>query len=697
MAIPVTPIPGTFFEWEDKSGITTPEITTVASMPLFCAVFTSDKGEEGWLRLSGQEWFDMYAVNNIVDFDKHGQPLLQTAMAINAGAEMLCKRVCAEDATLANLTIVASIDDAKETVQKKDAQGNLLYLDAQGHETVEAANPENGEAYRPATEEITIKKISYSYKTVDNCATMADVTEAIAESIAQDEAEVVTKFQKHNESNQPLYKDNKTQAETTEAKDSDGNDNEPIMDESKGTPTKIYPLWTVTDNGRGVSRKRIRIAPNYTLSKNYNNYFLYDLQVIESNNRFTAVHFCINPDTIDNGKNISFQYQVNSDSSQIKAYQYDKKLKSFIEDVIAAMGKEYEEGIALDLLFGCNKKGKPVSGLTVDLDGGVNINSVAGQILMSGSNGSFGDYPIDSKDYAPTLAKAIAGYVKDGTGVYTVLQHPNGCFDPVIYDVDRYKFEAIFDANYPALVKRAIEQLVSFREDFMFFRDMGTDCNTIEVIRARNEDNMKTKFAMTYCTAYDILDPYSKKQISVSIMYHMIQMVVQGFNNGRSIPMAGMKYGYTISDIIDDTLRFTPVVCPGLNEKEDLYDMRVNYATYIENTIVIESLYTSQEEYTQLSYGNNVIAVQEVMREIRRSCPVIRYTFIDGDDLSKYKADVEAFISKYESNFKKLEVTYLQDPYYTQNKIFYAALAVQFRDFVQTEYFKITALNSYDA
>ena len=39
MAIPVTPIPGTFFEWEDKSGITTPEITTVASMPLFCVHF----------------------------------------------------------------------------------------------------------------------------------------------------------------------------------------------------------------------------------------------------------------------------------------------------------------------------------------------------------------------------------------------------------------------------------------------------------------------------------------------------------------------------------------------------------------------------------------------------------------------------------------------------------------------------------
>ena len=36
----------------------------------------------------------------------------------------------------------------------------------------------------------------------------------------------------------------------------------------------------------------------------------------------------------------------------------------------------------------------------------------------------------------------------------------------------------------------------------------------------------------------------------------------------------------------------------------------------------------------------------------------------------------------------------MQDPYYTENKIFYATLAVQFRDFVQTEYFKITALGS---
>ena len=73
-------IPGTFFEWEDLSAITTvPEISTVRTMPMFATVITSDKGEEGWTLLSGQDWFDMYAVNNVVDFSRHGQPLLQAA------------------------------------------------------------------------------------------------------------------------------------------------------------------------------------------------------------------------------------------------------------------------------------------------------------------------------------------------------------------------------------------------------------------------------------------------------------------------------------------------------------------------------------------------------------------------------------------------------------------------------------------
>lgn len=90
-------IPGTFFEWDDQSAIVNPEISTVRTMPLFATAITADKGSEDWTRLYGQDWFDMYAVNDSVDFTRHGQPLLQAAMAINAGAELLTKRIVCDN------------------------------------------------------------------------------------------------------------------------------------------------------------------------------------------------------------------------------------------------------------------------------------------------------------------------------------------------------------------------------------------------------------------------------------------------------------------------------------------------------------------------------------------------------------------------------------------------------------------------
>lgn len=637
--IPVTPVPGSFFEWDDQSAITAQVINNVEKMPLYCAVITADKGKETWQVLSGQDWFDMYAVNNVVEFSRHGQPLLQTAMAVNAGAQILCKRVVAEDATLANLAIIANV--VTEEVQKTNNQGQPLFTD---FSTQEETTEESGNT------PIMVSKttIKYSYKSASGCKTKEEVIAAIEEAVKNDVPE-------------------------------------------KGTN---YPLFIIFDNGRGESKKRISITPNYQLSRNLDKYFLYDLKVIENNNYFNTVHFCLNPNIISNNTNQSFQYRVNSDSSQIEAYQFDNKILEFMDVVMAASGATADEAMALDLLFASNKKAKPIDGIVVDTEGGVDIAVTTGQLLLNGENGDFGNCPIEAESYGPQLAKALAGYVIMDGGEPSILTSKDGCYDPIIYNVDRYKIDAILDANYPDIVKRAAEQLAGFREDCMFFRDLGTKCNTLELIANADMSNLRSKFCSTYCTYYDIMDPYTKKQITVSIMYHMAQLMVEQFNNGRNLPMAGVKYGFTVSDIVEGTVGFTPTVCPGLNEKDDLFDMRINYATYIDNRLVIESVYTSQEKYSQLSFSNNVLAVQEVIKAIRTKCPAIRYSFIDGSDLEKYRADVEEIIAPYEANFKSLKLVYVQDPYYTENKIFFASLAITFRDFAQTEYFKITALSS---
>ena len=640
-------IPGTFFEWDDQSAISVPEINTARVMPLFATVITSDKGEEGWTLLSGQDWFDMYAVNNVVDFSRHGQPLLQAAMAINAGAQLLTKRVVADDACLANLAVIAQPITTEE--QKQDAEGNPLYTDAStGEETTTAAGNE------PIM--VSKTKVTYTLKSASGCTTEKEVIEAIEQAVATD-------------------------------------------NESAGD-NPFYPLWVFFDNGRGASKKRFRITPNYTLSKNYENYFLYDFDVIESSTYFDTLHFTLSPDAINSGVNTSLQYVINTNSSQLRCFQFDDQILQFMDVMSAAVLTEAPDGTiapAQDLLFGANKKGAAYGNIAVDTEGGVNLQINSGNLILNGTNGAFGDAPINAGElYGIMLAKAFAGYVKKGddSGNYEILTYKNGCYDPIIYNVDRYKIDAILDANYPAVVKRAIEQLVTYREDCFYFRDMGTNCNTLDLITAADYENLHNKFCGTYCTYYDVIDPYSRKQITVTMMYSMAQLIVQQFNNGRSLPMAGIKYGFTITDAIEGTVAFTPTVCPGLNQKEELLDLRINYATYIEDSLVIESLYTSQEKYTQLSFINNILAVQEVMRAIRRRCPAIRYSFIDGDDLEKYRADVQEVVEPYSSNFRTLTLTYMQDPYYTENKIFYATLAVQFRDFVQTEYFKIVALGS---
>lgn len=674
MAIPVRPIPGSFFEWEDQSAIQLPEIReTISNEPLFATVFTSDKGPEDWQVVTGADFFDLYAINDIVSFEKHGQPLLQAAMTINAGGHLLCKRVTADDARLANIcicaTVVSSTSEKTVTVIENGVTVTKdVYVDnITGEETYDAVDAEGIDNERA---EIKYSTVTYSYKTVEDCNNVNEVAEAIREDIAS-------------------------------------------LNEPEGT--KTYPLWVIADTGRGKSRKRIRITPNYSLSKNYNRFFLYDLDVMESNNQFGTIHFALNPDMLEKTKNISFAYRVNAESSQVQAYQFREELLEFIDVMMDSTGLLDNEAASMDLLFGTDKRGRkildssdtPKYGIKIDTEAGVDISIISGQILMNGTNGKFGDAPIKEARsingvdyYATQLAKAFAGIVATNPAAanpkYTILTDKDDCYDPIIYNVDRYKIDLVCDANYPNLVKRAIEELADFREDFMYFRDLGTNCNTIGTIKEADKYNQHTKFATTYCTYYDIIDPYSKKQITVTMPYHLSQMAVDHFISKRNAPMAGLKYGFVIQNILEDTISFTPTICPGLNEKEDLYDMRINYATYIDNQFVIESLYTSQDAYTQLSFSNNVLAVQRMIKAIRSNCPSSRYSFIDGDDLIAYQRDIERYIEPYRNDFAELRVEYLQDPMYSANKIFYAALGVRFRDFVQTEFFKITALSSTD-
>lgn len=506
--------------------------------------------------------------------------------------------------------------------------------------------------------------------------------------------------QKTNSKGELLYTDKETREETTKAEGNekimitaaeivyecksveDMKDLESVKTEiekeadSKGEKdsTFVYPLFIIADNGRGVSNKRFRISPDYNTSKNAE-YMTYIFSTIEKNKVTESFTFSMNPDVIEAGFNKSLDNGIKRLSNQLISKLFESNVYAFVEKVAEISENSVEYCVNNDLLFGRDRRGNLIPSVVVDLKNGANLSYTYGIDLENGSNGDFGTAPFKTEAYKQQLVKVF-----DGT------------FSNEIYDVDNYKIDLIVDANYPIEVKRAIESFVEFREDFMYIRDMGLNVKSIDEILSANLDNSKSKYCATYHTSYDIIDPYTKKQISVTIGYSLTKLLMEHFKNGRNRPVAGQLYNMVIPEAIEGTVNFLPKITPAYDQKETLSDAKINYASYFDGLLTLETLYTSQEKNSQFSYVNNILAIQEVIKAIRTRCPKIRYSFMDGEDLEKYKEDVQAVLSKYSNNFLQLKLVYTKDESMLANKIFYATLQVRFRNFVQTEYFKVYAL-----
>lgn len=609
-------IPGFKYELIDNSQ--KPNISvTEQPQPLFLAAASADKGPEDMRVVSNENFFKLYGEDKNY-YSKHGQPLLQVANLVKSGAKVLFKRVVADDATLANLTVVAKL--TPEETQKTNADGEPLYTDLiTGQETTEP-----GHGNKP----IMIKSCKINYELVHN-EDIKDVRTIITE-----------------------------------------------MENTYEEEENEFALFTLVDNGRGLSNKKIRISPDYNTSK-HKEFMKYNFEIIENNKILETIPFCFNPDVVEANVNRSLQNVLKIYSNQLNCKLYENQIFDFVSRVAELSGNTQEYCMNNDLLFAKERKNVPMKNVTVDFskDTG-NLSYPYGLALKEGSNGNFEERPFGTAKYNEQLVKFFSGK-----------------FDEAIYDLDNYKIDLLVDANYPAEVKREIEKLATFREDFFYFRDLGIGLKTIDDILAANLDSVHNKFCATYLLSYDVIDPFTRKQIPVTIGYTLSRLLVNHFLNGRSRPLAGELYNMVLNDALEGTVNFIPKVTPMFDQKETLVEARINYASYFDNKLVLETLMTSQEEETQLSYIHNVLAIQEIIKAVRTRCPKIRYSFLDGDDLNAYKEDVELVLRKYVSNFKSLKLIYLQDPTMVGNNVFYAAIEVTFRNFAQTEYFKIYALN----
>ena len=612
--------PGTVDNWIDQSGITAQQPQEVYPRPLLLTAAAFDRGPEKITRVYGQTFYKLFGY--YIDFEKYGQAAIQAANIINNGGELMLKRVVAEDATLANIVVCARV--STDRVQKTDSNGNPLYIDPDTQK--ETINDGDG-SFEKAM--INVAKIKYELVTVTGKKTKAEIVEEARRSFVQDE-------------------------ESQEF---------------------VYPLFVIADNGRGESTKRFGVDPQYEIAKNQN-FFIYRLKYLGSEDLDAEqIYFALTPGVIYLEKSMDIGMS-SSEMLQADAESLEDCVDAFYAKVSEISGISIDELYSCDMLFCKNRKGQPIQGLSLD-DSGQDLSISMGFALESGTNGAFGDKPIETPEYEQAL---IDFY----TGVY----------DSDIYNLDMYKPDACIDANYPYAVKKAIYDLAMYRKDFFFFGDMGLDVNTFSNAKEKMSSMPRDKFTAWYPQSYQVINPFTRRRINVTITYSIARLVITHLNNNRNCPYCGILYGWTIPEAIEGTVNFCPKITPVENQKTECDDLRINYASILNDTLTLETTYTSQENLTQLSFINNVIAIQKIVKDVRDNCPAFRYSFISTDDLSTYKSAVNNIISKYTKWFESLEFVYVQDDVMRANKIFEASLRVKHKDFVQAEILNIYTLGT---
>ena len=264
-------VPAVSIIWDDQSGMN--KVNTViedtVDRPIIMVASSADKGPEEWkLKLMGQTFYDYYG--QVPSFSKHGQPLIQAANAIDAGAYVTFKRVVADDATLANIGIVAELKYL--SVGYTDPTTGMFvweYKDPSGVVKRQFSNTDPSTSTKTYTQVFT-NQINVTFKAVTYNLGGTSVGA---------------------NSNKPS--DFANQLYSTYAHKG-----------TVGSNDQTYPLFMITDNGRGESKKRFRISRDTTSSRPVN-YVRYFIEIMEDDKTLETFAFTLNPDIIEKDRNVN--------------------------------------------------------------------------------------------------------------------------------------------------------------------------------------------------------------------------------------------------------------------------------------------------------------------------------------------------------------------------------------------------------
>ena len=455
-----------------------------------------------------------------------------------------------------------------------------------------------------------------------------------------------------------------------------------IKDLAKNAPAASVGSdgWTETRfmsfaaKGRGAygDQLRVRVSNNYRSDKVtplYKNYFL---DIFKNSSNVQTSRFCLTPDAIIAGNNYFIESVVNDDlDSQYIACSVNDAIlptlfnlyQTYIDpdttltvdtfDPILGINKGLATAKSVNWTEFADATSAQIANLEIIDDatiGTIQLNSVVGFALSSGSDGAF--------------AMGTAG--RETAINERFAEAFRGKIDRNILSRNRVPLDAMFDANYDFnIVKPAMADLCGSeemrQEDFICYFDLNTDLDTLSAPYENAVDlDIYTNHWTFSIDGYmgKVIDPYNKRIVTVTSTYNLIQKLplLWKANNGKHIPYAG-DYG-VIDTFIENTV--FPVYDDSIDAAylDKLTDAHVNYAQIDAKGRVIRGAQSSRypvidgsmasttmSDLTELHRGHIVLDVKKDALKI-----AAEFKFHENEDLSLFNKKLDRLKDKYASS-----------------------------------------------
>lgn len=685
-------------------------------VPLAMAFYTSDKGAENWRIFENLE--DFNKLTGDISYSRHGQPQLTIAEELRAGAAVFCKRLVSDNAHLANATVWARV------VQNKEANISFVYYYVKSAKSFEVdALDDDGNV------------ITREVNNDDGTKSTVNVKETIDIKTFDQACQFGYRYNDEDGDFDPSIV--------------------PTASNNYTIDIPLFTITPMGRGTSGIYFRIVPELSNRTRGYTRYTFEVYDNDISKTDKNIENIMFTMNHKIIVDGVAQGMNPRLKILSTQIKVNLYEDGVEKLLNTLIetatitesgAARKCEVNELASYDFINGIykynaiTKTNVPLGGVVTiatanqlanrkvtvggsekslqDLwntsipndikDSIIDLAADTGIALNNGDYGTLGSNPMNnntkySSEYNQLIINALS--VEANTNADGDIL-PDHNFDPTVYDLDRIKLDFICDCGYDINVKKQIIDFVNIREDLVYLADLGYNVSTLtdikntvekiggsEMLETGEIKDYASRYTAFYCNTCKVYDPYTAKQIKVTLPYLLASRMVNHIASGVGRPFAGILNDVTFPEIIENSVNFLPVVLPGYDQKQDLVDRCINYITYYNNLPVLDTMYVFSNEYNQLNYLHNIMAIQQIIKVLRERCPSSRYTFMDSSDLQNYISDATTIINQYSTNFKEISIQYMADADYEKNNIFYATIKVKFKNFVNEEYFKVIAID----